>query len=186
MSVEFFSPDEILRRVHRLCNHSVAVRYLEGLLLHPNQLFHPTVLRHAEDLEYYCNDLEFAIQTENYAFLHKGSPERPIPVLDGKAIASIMKYLTYLNFRLDEGQGYESYEAMALYRKEKQEIISYLYRSLGRHGKVRQFRTMRQNDYRCVYRALKRLLETVSKSDPTLAKYLSDHLELHGKFMWRE
>jgi len=181
-----FTPERILELVYAECNHSQSVRFLKALQQHPNQPFDPTVLRHAENLEYYCNELEFAVMNSQYEHINCGLPDSKYPVIDARTIAECKKFLCYLNAKLEEARGHEDTELLAYYQEIKDYIVSYLLKATDDRGKPYNFQTQRENDRRCVYRALSRLLETVSKHHPQAGAYLKAHLVMDAKFMWRE
>lgn len=181
-----FETHEIVTKVQATVNHTAAVRYFEGLLLHPNQPYNPTVLRHAENLEFYCDEMEYAMLNKQYEHIRLGSPDSPHPVIDSRAVAECIKRLTYLNGKLDEANGHTHTLTIKAYEKERTFIIKFLGKSINKKGKPYDFKTMREYDYRCVLKALQRLINKVRESDPTLADYIKTHLSTGMTFMWWE
>jgi hypothetical protein len=181
-----FETLEIISKVHSAVNPTASVRYFDGLLMHPNQPFNPTVLRHAEDLEYYNDELEFAVVHKQYEHIRLGTPDAAQPKVDRQTIADCIKRLTFLNGKLDEANGHADSLAIAAYTKERTFIIKFLGRSRDKHGKPYDFKTMRESDYRCVHKALMRLIDKVRESDSNLADYIKTHLSTGMCFMWWE
>ncbi len=181
-----FETTEIIRKVHNAAPHSASVRYFEGLLLHPNQPFNPTVLRHAEDLEFYYDELEYAVVYKQYDHIRLGIPDAELPVVDNKTVADCIKRLTYLNGKLDEANGHRDTLTLQTYEQERDFIIRFLGKSLNKQGKPYDFKNMREYDYRCVFKALMRLISKVREADPILADYIKTHLSTGMTFMWWE
>lgn len=186
MSEPIRSHEEILRLVSSICSKSAALRYLVILLMHANRLLHPTVLRHGEDLNYYCNDLQYALVHCKYEHVLCEMPASRHEVIDARTLAECLRYLSYLKSRLDDSDGIEDTPEQRTWREEYAKLLHYLSHSVNRHGKPYAFVTQRENDRTCVYRALMRLVEKVRETDPELADYIKAHIVYQGGFMWRE
>ena len=186
MSTAYLLADELLTRVHAIVPNTAAVRYFQGLLLHPGQPFNPIVLRHATDLEYYCDELEYAVVQKQYEHIRLGTPDAKYPLVDDSTVADCLKSLVYLNGKLDECQGHADILPYQQLQKERDAIQTYLNQAQDKRGRRRNFRNMRENDYRCVSRALNRFIDKVSAADPELGTYIKQHLTLGMSFMWEE
>jgi len=186
MSERCREPEDVLRHVQAVCSKSAALRYLKVLLLHANRLLHPTILRHGEDLNYYCNDLQYALVHCKYEHVLCEIPASRHEVIDAKTLAECLRYLNYLKGKLDDADGIEDSPEQRHWREEYAKLLHYLSHSVNRHGKPYAFSTQRENDRTCVYRALMRLIEKVRETDPELAGYLKAHITYNGGFMWRE
>lgn len=186
MSKGSYTADEILCLIGKMVKDTVCIKYLQALLMHPNQPFNPIVLRHATDLESVSNEMEYAVIHNKYEHIRCANPNGRYPKVDSKTVAECMKYLTYLKAKIDECTAGSDYALVDDLMTERQHVTDYLHHSLDKNGKPYSFKTMRENDYRCVSRALKLLMNNVRKHDSDLADYLKANLVMQGSFMWRE
>ena len=186
MSESFISADEILRRACTRFSRCSSLRFLEGVLTHPNQPFHPTVLRHAEHLEYYCNELEFAVMHGKYEYIRCTEPDDRYHVIDEKTLADCLKFLTYLKGKMEQCREENNFARLDDLETEYKQVLDYLAHAVNPQGKPYSFKTRRESDYRCIHIAFRRLLAKLHSCDPELADYIEAHLEMKGKFMWRE
>ena len=186
MSEFFISADEILRRAGALFSKCSSLRLLEGLLTHPNQPFHPTVLRHATHLEYYCNELEYAVMHNQYGYIRCTEPDDRYHVIDSKTLAECLKFLTYLKGKMEQCRENNDFARLDDLTAEHTKVLDYLAHATDRLGKPLSFRTRRESDYRCIHLAFTRLIAKLRLPDPELAEYIEAHLDMKGKFMWRE
>ena len=186
MSELFITADEILRRAGSLLSKCSSLRWLEGLLTHPNQPFHPTVLRHAAQLEYYCNELEYAVIHNKYEYIRCTEPDGRYHVIDSRTLAECLKFLTYLKGKMEQCRENNDYAKLDDLENEHKQVLDYLVCATNKLGKPYSFKTKRESDYNCIRMAFRRLLAKLQTYDPELADYVSGHLDMKGKFMWRE
>jgi hypothetical protein len=186
MSLSQLTSDEILHRAGVVLSRCSSLRYLTGVVTHAGQPFHPTVLRHATHLEYYCNELEFAVMHSQYAHIRCTEPDGTHPVIDERTIAECLKFITYLKGKEEQCSQDYDYERMESFAEERRQILQYLAKATNRHGRPYSFKTLRNNDYKCIHIAFERMLEKLQEHDPELAVYIKAHLEMKGRFMWRE
>jgi hypothetical protein len=186
MPALYLANDEILDRAGVVLHRCSSMRYLTGLLTHTGQSFHPTVLRHATHLEYYCNELEFAVMHNQYAQISCTDPDGRYPVIDEKTIAECLKFLTYLKGKMEQCRQDNDFARLDDYEDEHRSVLKYLAEATNRFGRPYSFRTLRNNDYKCIHIAFERMMEKLQEHDPELAVYIKAHLEMKGRFMWRE
>lgn len=155
---------------------------LHGNCIHPTRLYHLYSTPETRCLDSDCE--YFYLPKIDYLCYYP--PELPIELTDYKAINQVREAIKSMYIQLIQARKNNDLARYSDLKAELEKYHNYLKDGINRNGHLKTLNKLTSKHSLLIYKSVRHYLLALTKINPSLAKYIDEHLVIGVKCYWSE